>query len=51
MRDNSDYFYLYFITFISISSLIISLVSNVETRQELKDFKAWIKSNFGGRKE
>lgn len=36
MRDPSDYFYLYFITFISISSLILSIFYDMEAKKEIK---------------
>lgn len=43
MRDPSDYFYLYFITFISISSLIGSILYDTKAREELATFKLWLK--------
>lgn len=43
MRDPSDYFYLYYITFISISSLIGSIFYDTKAREELQLFKEWIK--------
>ena len=48
MRDPSDYFYLYFITFISISSLIGSIFYDLEARKEIKNMILWIKNKFGG---
>ena len=44
MRDPSDYFYLYYITFISISSLIGSIFYDLEARKEIKQFINFIKS-------
>ena len=50
MRDPSDYFYLYFISFISISSLIIWILNDGDAKKEIKDMIIWIKNKFGGKK-